>query len=299
MCESDFIFDTNDINRLINITKCLYLTYKNRTYYDQNLEDDIKLCIEQEDKIYKKLKLNKKNIIPFITRFNYILLSSNLTDELKYAISERFSNYCLYTIYKMPFLSTKKNFLNSFRENSKKITEQITIDFCRNVQCLLQRDIRNSKYKMELKLNFIALNEIQYFNKFLYKMNNNELVLDSREKCINFGQNPKNVDYLYFSYISDILLEYIDDALFYNDDSLRKVVSRTKLNINIANIKAGLFLLSKEECKIMLNQYQRRILRDDESLNAEDQSINVITTIENTIKKIALEKSVKIKRKTK
>lgn len=171
--------NNNDLKRLIVITNCIYNVYMNNQLDDDTKAQYLKLTIEEENSIYDKLEVTKKNLDAIIDRYELLLSISDYSDDVKEKLADRTINYLLFLANKYPFKSTSKNYFIAEEEDINTITTQAGIDYYKLLVKLTKNNINTTKSKIKRKKSIQRLNEIKFtidcIKASLYMLNTNEI----------------------------------------------------------------------------------------------------------------------------
>lgn len=262
MSKYDVSIYTDDLVRLIHITKCACSLYSNRTVEnEQEIEEKIKFISQMENEIYEKLDIsNQKNGDKILEYFYNLLNRTTYSQEIKDSIEDRVYNYFYYLVNHLPFASTKKTFEQQNIENISKINMQENIDYYRNLMFYLTEYLEKSKNKQEGKIIYETMNAILFQQKFLEKIDWSKTEISGRQRCIIFNFNRDLVDIDYENFCANTINHCINSCLEYSNENLKNIRNKTRFNIILLSMRVGLLLLEKEELINIINYYKNEVI---------------------------------------
>lgn len=284
--------NNNDLKRLIVITNCIYNVYMNNQLDDDTKAQYLKLTIEEENSIYDKLEVTKKNLEDIIDKYKLLLSISDYSDDVKEKLADRTINYLLFLAYKYPFKSTSKHYFIAEEEDINTITTQAEIDYSKLLIKLTKNTINTTKSKIKRKKSIQRLNEIKFTNKEIEVIDDDNISINGRNTCLLFGHNQELIDSVY----EDVCLKNFDESinvcLNFSDECLKRNSSKIELGFTIDCIKASLYMLNTNEISFIIKKFYDRILNNN-SLNAiKEKSSISLNMIVNSIETIAREKNI-------
>lgn len=283
-----------DLQRLIHIDNCIFSLYLNRNENNIDETDEkLKFVIEAENEIYKKLDLTKKTSDSLLCRVYFLLFKTDYPEDVKSSINERIANHFFYRCYSLPFASTSKNIDKNEFENSFTINVQVTVDYYKNLLFNLEKSFTNSKNKLQRKILLQTINSINFYQKFLERIDCSQARLEGRERCLMFNHDEKFVDNEYEQFCADIISSCIHDGFRYSNNNLKSVTNKTKFDTTLLSMKTALSILKNDELINVINYYKNEI-KSKYDCN-QQKSIEVMTSV---IEEVIKEKnSVKTKQK--
>lgn len=281
----------DDIKKLIVLTNCIYGIYTNNKLDEDTKTEYLKMTIEEENKAYDKLNVNKKNVNNILERFNILLCTYKYSDNVKERLKDRIENYLTFLAYKYPFKSTSKNYYTSEEDDINTITTQIEIDYCKYLIKLTKNDMYNTKSKAKKKIIDRELNELCFTHKITDFIDQDNISINGRNLCLLLGHSKTLVDAVYQDVCINKVNECINICLNYNNQILEKQNAKVELEFYINCLKANLYLLNKNELSFIIKSFHDRVLDNDNLSFLKENSSISLNMIVNSIKNITLEKN--------
>ena len=286
---NDYKFEENKekLDKLIHVTSGIY-----DTYFKKNVNKDyFDMLIEEENKIYKELNSNKSNYHKLCDILNGLILSSNYSDEEKSFIGERIDFHLSYLGNLMPFTSNRKKYYKREVEDYNTIITNINHDFYTNLIYLYNEIALKTKSKSEKITIEKEMNEITFCRKFLEQADYSKIIYDSKNRLLAFNHDKEFVDELYEEFVSNILNATIEYCSNYTDENIKSSRNaRTDIDIDIATLKASLYLFDSNELSMILLNYYK-LLNNDKFHNIKEKSSISIERITLAIKEVVLDKN--------
>ena len=297
MSKYDVVKYKNDLNRLIHISKCICNLYIDRTEENKSeIDENIKFLNQLEDEIYyEKLDISKeKEIDKLLDYFLILLYQTDYRKEIKECIEDRVCFHLYYLLNRFPFASTEENHNKRQDKDEQTINMQATIDYYRNLIHKLYEYLENSKNKVERRIIFQTINNIEFQQKMLEKMDCTKIKIEGREKCVSFNHNEELVDFEYETFAANTINNCIEEGLRYSNQNLKNISNKTRFNITLLSMKTALSLLKDNELINVINHYRNEVILKMDS----EETNECIEAMTDVINEIAKEKTTnKVKQK--
>lgn len=253
-------------------------------------QEYLKIALEVENNIYKRIGSEILSSDHFINRFNFLLTRSDIKDKETIAI--RFSGYITMSHYLNPFLSKEEDFIEAQAENEVIIKNQICMDYYKAMYYELIEKSSKVKANERKKLN-IALNNLLFNNKVIANLvtNRKSTSTNGRERCLIFNHDKNTTDYLYETYCYQIINQAIIEILHFNNTLLKEI-----------ELRSALKLLTKNEIFQIINDYYRTTTQDEyyKNLIKNNENHDLISSIlKDALKKVHKSEKEQIKTKKK
>lgn len=253
-------------------------------------QEYLKIALEVEDNIYKRIGSEILSSDHFINRFNFLLTRADIKDKETIAI--RFSGYITMSYYLNPFLSKEEDFIEAQAENEVIIKNQICMDYYKAMYYELIEKSSKVKANERKKLN-IALNNLLFNNKVIANLvtNRKSTSTNGRERCLIFNHDKNTTDYLYETYCYQIINQAIIEILHFNNTLLKEI-----------ELRSALKLLTKNEIFQIINDYYRTTTQDEyyKNLIKNNENHDLISSIlKDALKKVHKSEKEQIKTKKK
>lgn len=218
----------------INNNKELYKEYK----------EYLKVATEVEDELYNKLNVNNYNIEKYaLHALEESSQESNAATRIEIHLKQM--------LYKNPFVSTYPDYETAQEENLCIIENQFYNDYIINILKNTEEAISKTN-KIYIKDELIKnKNKILYNNKMIdYRLSNNNIKSNGREKCIIFNHNKLQIKNAYLNLLNEELNKSLINIINLTDEVLNN--SKTEKAIQILELiyfKSALEILTDEEKK--------------------------------------------------
>lgn len=249
------------IERLSSVTatiKSIYEKMKNCQTKEEldKQKEFLAIATEVEDKIYEEIDPKILEEQQFFNRISYLVKISELKD--KDDISNRIKAYSAIKNNLNPFPSQIPNPIDSTLENSKLISAQVTLDYCKALLININRELKKERDPEKRKKILDYKYDIYFANKILKKIIPTErnLLLDGRSRCELFNQNEALTAEIYIDYVCTLIDFFIYDILT-NDDNINAQI----------NFKSALSILNKIEIFQIARSYGESLKTNPEVIN--------------------------------
>lgn len=252
--------ESKNIKDLLMISSRIYELYEklaeyeitdNQEQYQKTLEY-LNMCIELENKFYKKLPVTIETVEQTMKRIQYLNIEQNLYK--KELIEIRIGNYILNRYYVNPFHYSVEEGILGIKKNILGIKNQIYLDYNQLVTYFFNQkidSIKSAQVKEKLirkKYKYILLTKLSEKN-LIFNSTLEFPTPSSREKVLIFNQDENLVQQCFFSAVSDIIIESFN-CFFetYNIEMsyLDKVCDREEC---LVEIKAVMYMLEDGEVR--------------------------------------------------
>ena len=287
---TDRELETKFIEELLDITNTVLMVYKKLQYYEANENmieyqewfDNLKMCMEVEDKIYEKgfSKLSVLELDRIIRRITYLNNRRKLDPEQKGLIIDRIISYLDTKEQLNPFLSQQEDVVLRNEENAIRITVQYNLDYVCKLIDLCNRKIKDSD-NLDLKKGFISFKyQVIFMNKIVeFGLLDNSFInleITGRERAIAFHQDEELVESIYqeanlfqFNIVLNDLLSCFD-----KQDIL--VVDEATVLIQLINLECVVAFFTKEQIEEIVIGLSRKASLKNYSIMKEVYSIRPV-----------------------
>lgn len=267
---------------LLNVTYTIQFIYdelaaailtKDEEKYQQALEN-LTLCMEVENKIYKNIPTDIEKVNRIINRINYLNRNKEKSKEIKELVMGRISTYLVMRAKLNPFLSMEPSSSFAYQENELAIYNQYSIDYSYLFNHLLNKAIEEASaditkaYLISEKYSDIIISKLLE-QELLASSSKEEPILLGRERCLLFHQDPDTVSNLYY----EESLSFIENSIgeFFLDEMDSCCLSEQEFMNYLFSIKveSSLYLLEKDEMEKLWND-----LWNKEILSKSTEKIN-------------------------